>query len=289
MAYLLLFVGPTRTASTSLFHWQISPLSLCLEPCNVRVSITKPFAEEHYYFDPKYKSGSFCIGDYISKFRDRSADVFIDYAPTVFHSPFIFEELIPFLSGSFERVHLICTVRDSASLANSCFKYNLRAQHPSFSSSRISDIENYTHKIAAYFDFFGFNDKIGKIVACHDNTDLSYVPFSALVSNPNSTSLPFIENLFDYGLKSNAFLYSQTNVVHNSSNTRFVLQKYFKYLSPVKPFLVPLFSRIRKYIPTVPVDLSDRQNSSLLVFKDCFSRNYPELTESQILKKLFAP
>ena len=286
MTKLLLFVGPTRTASTSLFHWQISHLSLYSKSNEARVDVTKAFAEEHYYFDPNYKKSPFRFDEYASKFRDRSADVFVDYAPTIFHAPIIFDQLISFLASSFESVFLICTVRDYTSLVNSCFRYNLRAKHPSFTSSTESDIQNYAHQIAAYFDYFAFNDKISKLVANYANINLSYISFSALVSRPNEAIYPFIESLFDFDLRCNSSLYCNTSVVHNSSDTKFIFQDFYKYLSPVKPLLVPLFSKIRKYIPSTTVKLSDQQSNTLAIFSDCFDKHYSGLSESQILSKL---
>lgn len=287
MPSLIIFVGPTRTASTSLFHWQRPQYTLTSYKSNRTYLISKSKSEEHYYFDPRYANlSAFDIQDYLNKFFNPQADIFIDYAPTFFHFPDYYSNVLTFLSKSFDSIDLICTVRNFADLCISTYSYNLRSEHPDFMSTSNKDILKYSEVISSHHDYFAFSQQLDPLIRSHPNTRLTYFKFSDIISSPNNLLEPILLRLAGSKPLKSFELYIDTHQTFNSSKKRFLLQPYYKFLSPLKPLLGPLFSKIRKYIPSVKVNLSIDHKNALLEFTKIVQINHSKKTETFLINHL---
>jgi hypothetical protein len=156
MPILILFAGPTRTASTSLYFSQASTSLPWLSYHNSsrRYTITKSRNSENPYL-PNLRAchASFQINSYKKTFINPKADIFVDYCPSLFHNPDLFLRLSSTLSDNFSRVIVITFIRSVDSLVQSTLRYNLHNQHTRTVALFKSNPDELVRDIYRFFDY----------------------------------------------------------------------------------------------------------------------------------------
>jgi hypothetical protein len=144
---LILYVGPTRTGSTSLYYAQPKIANLIIG--DKSFSVTKSIASEHYFFSPDYEGEIPLVNNYPYRFFNPKADIFIDYAPTIFHNTEHFINAFPLLKTMYKTIVCVVLLRSTRDLVLSTARFNYKngLLNPPL------DCNEYTKHLYQYFSY----------------------------------------------------------------------------------------------------------------------------------------
>jgi hypothetical protein len=175
-SYLVLFYGPTRTASTSLYysHPTASP----------EFSITSS-SETYYHYNNILHDKKYIHEHYLRGFIEPNRSILFDYEPLLFHMNATDEAISAYFDGMaryFRRILIIVTAREARNLVRSVFQYTKSLQPYLTVDTDPCLPDALGDELRFFFDY----ERVMRSLKMQSSLiKVEVVPFSRLLSDPN--------------------------------------------------------------------------------------------------------
>jgi|LakMenEpi03Aug12_release.lakeMendotaPanAssembly.Ray.scaffolds.fasta_scaffold17897_2 hypothetical protein len=233
---LVLFYGPTRTASTSLFY---------SHPTSSPDFSTTYSSETYYHYNNILHNTSYLHKQYLNHFSDPDKPILFDYEPLLFHlnaSDDLISSYFNSVSYYFCRVLIVVTAREVQSLLRSVFQYSNSMQD--YLSIDAPSILSDDLRVSLTF-FLDYVRVVRSLKALSSSIDVRIVPFSDLLNDPNGV----VSSLLTSSNKITTQTFYRVPLCHHnaSSSTSSLLQ----HLSPLSSHIPSSIKRSRRFELTI--------------------------------------
>ena len=280
MAHLIIFWGPTRTATTSLFFSQECGLHFVDNVGYINISKTK-ISESYFHRDCLSSRSHYDYRRHLLTFRDPKADILVEYAPSLFH-----ESNSTYLSNYISEVaqhhtvSVILTIRPLLDLLTSVVSYDWNAR--ASIANRLAPAEATKSAISSLLRYFDYGQAISDLNELTKQASIRIVltRFSSITTTPNDILTSAIAcQVGAQNMKERQYLFYKTPLLRLNSRNR-------RRCAPMAH--IPLFSKMYDNIlpSRIKLAIRDRLLTSQSAHKHAFNPDEFSVLKSDILELL---